>query len=90
MIIHISKIKLSILVLAILAATIIVSRRSFSEETKDFSNLTFTANTTQWLVFDHKSGMLYVYSQTDGRIRNIWYLESPGKHFKRQAATVSY
>lgn len=70
------------LVLITTCIGLVMSASTLSAEKSRFAQVTFATHTTVLKFFDPSTGKIYVYSEHDGSILQIWQIQSLGKNLK--------
>ena len=69
------KIKFFVFFIVFLVTAGLIAFRSFSQGKNDWNNLSFATHRNSIKFFDHASGKIYMYSESDGKLSEICMLE---------------
>lgn len=67
----------------------IVARVTFSEEPASDREIAFATTLGTLKFFDRTTGKVYKYSESDGKLMQVWVLEELGKDLKKQEISRS-
>ena len=67
-----------LLIIGIIVFAGAISFPAHSGEEPKWNHVTFTTHSSTLKFFDHTTGKIYVYDESDGRLRGEWVLEELG------------
>lgn len=88
MMIRVKKVKFIVFIFAFLILTSCLTLSLFSQgnqpQSADFSNVIFAVSGTSLRFFDRNAGVVYVYSEASGELRETWTIRELGKNLIRK------
>jgi len=78
-----NKIQLVVFTILVLCIFMLISLKTTSESITDWDAMQFAASGSALKFFDYRSGMIYLYSDVDGKLYEKWVMKKLGEDLEK-------